>query len=99
MPMEKRKKCAALAALQISFPPEKQLAGAARRQRKKPPEWAANSVILPFWCNFTLLREPNFSEAVSKPSPNACGRTRPLAPPDTPFAYFLVISPRRILIF
>ena len=47
--------------------------------RKLPPSGAAISVILPFWCNFTLLREPNFSGAVSKLSLNACGRTHPLA--------------------
>ena len=37
MPTEKTKKCAALAALQISFPPEKQLARATRRQKKNRP--------------------------------------------------------------
>jgi hypothetical protein len=33
----KNKKCTSLLVLQISFPPEKQLAGAARRQRKNRP--------------------------------------------------------------
>jgi hypothetical protein len=30
-------------------------------------------------------------------SPNACGRTRPLAPPEKPFALFFEISPAEFL--
>jgi hypothetical protein len=67
MPTEKQKSAPACWCSKSHSPPEKQLAGAARRQRKKPPQRAAISVLFPKWCNFTLLREPSFSGAVSKP--------------------------------
>lgn len=45
-----------------------------------------------FWCDFTPKSEP-ISEKIPKLSPDACGRTRPLAPPEKPFAYFLFPPP------
>jgi hypothetical protein len=47
------------------------------------------------WCDFTPKSEP-ISEKIPKLSPDACGRTRPLAPPEKPFAYFF-ISPAEFL--
>jgi hypothetical protein len=44
------------------------------------------------WCDFTPKSEP-ISEKIPKLSPDACGRTRPLAPPEKPFAYFLFPPP------
>jgi hypothetical protein len=50
------------------------------------------------WCDFTTKSELISSKMgePSRLSPNACTRTRPLAPPEKPFALFFEISPRRI---
>jgi len=62
----KNKKVHQLAGAPNLIPPRKTAGWRCAPPEKKPPEWAAISVILPFWCNFTLLREPNSSAAASE---------------------------------
>ena len=78
----KNKKVRQLAGAQNLIPPRKTAGWRYAPPEKKPPEWAAISVILPFWCNFTLLREPSSSGTVSEPR-RLCGqaRTRPTSRP------------------
>ena len=92
MPTNKKNHAVGMA---ISYLPPRKTAG--RRSApppKKPPDRATVSVLVPIWCDFTPKSEP-ISEKIPKLSPDACGRTRPLAPPEKPFAYFF-ISLRRI---
>lgn len=73
---------------------------------KKPPAWATvwvfprNSLL---WLRSTKNLEPISSVMVAEPcrlSPNACGRTRPLAPPEKPpFDSFFEIPPAVFFFF
>jgi len=68
------------------IPPRKTAGWRCAPPEKKPPQRAAISVLFPKWCNFTLLREPSFSGAVSKPRRLSAVGGR--APPAAPFAFF-----------
>jgi len=54
---------------------------------KKPLDRAIFSVLVPNWWQFTPKLEPisSVKAELCGLSPNACGRTRPLAPPEKPF--------------
>ena len=84
-------KCASLLALQISFPPRKTAGWRYAPPEKKPPQRAAISVVLPFWCNFTLSREPSSSGTVSEPR-RLCGQAR-TRPTRKTLCIFFEVSP------
>jgi hypothetical protein len=79
-----------------SHSPQKNSWLALRAARKKPPQRAAISVLFPKWYNFTLSREPRFSETPSKPRRLRACNAR-CAPPAPPFFAFFLISPAEFL--
>ena len=84
----------ALARRTAILPPEKQM-GFAAQNRNFPNKTGARAPVCAILSNFGGVLQPSSNWIWArglkrKLSPDACGRTRPLAPPEKPFAYFFI---------